>query len=68
MMTALLEGVQQQKSDNTERLKHVIEKWIEGGAFQYHTTWIGLRQVLIDSELGQLAENIKEACGKIANL
>lgn len=59
--TGILEGMRKQHNI-AECFTEVLQYWIQtGGNPSYPATWIGLQNVLADSELGVLAAKIKAA-------
>ena len=57
-----LSNIHDEKISDEDRFKKVMNKWIENAiglpnAIQYPYTWVGLYQLLLDSELGTYAED-----------
>ena len=60
MKEGILSGVEEKRT-NVARFTEVLKHWIQTGGNNYCATWIGLQSVLLDSELGSLAEMIRAA-------
>jgi hypothetical protein len=52
---------QKYSGDSTKCFLKIMERWFETGSDEYPTTWEGMYEMLEDTELPQVAQDLREA-------